>query len=72
MSTPTPVTITAKPNGPLLVAGPITLVDPTGAAVATPPDRPVALCRCGASSMKPFCDGSHFRVSFSASDPAPR
>jgi CDGSH-type Zn-finger protein len=72
MSTPPPVTITAKPNGPLLVAGPIALVDATGAVVPTTPDRVVALCRCGHSSMKPFCDGSHSRTGFTASEPAPR
>jgi CDGSH-type Zn-finger protein len=71
MTTPTTVTIHAKPNGPLIVVGPITLVDPTGATVTVPPDRAVALCRCGQSSMKPFCDGSHSRTNFTASDPAP-
>jgi CDGSH-type Zn-finger protein len=71
MTTPTTVTVTTKPNGPFLVMGPITLIDPTGATVTTPPDRPVALCRCGQSSMKPFCDGSHSRTNFAASDPAP-
>ena len=72
MPTPTNVTITVKPGGPLIVAGPITLIDPTGAAVPTTPERPVALCRCGQSSMKPFCDGSHSRTGFVAADPAPR
>ena len=72
MTTPNPVTVTCKPNGPLLVVGPITLIDPTGAQVTVTPDRPVALCRCGQSSMKPFCDGSHSRTSFAASDPAPQ
>ena len=72
MATPNPVTVTCKPNGPLLVMGPITLIDPTGAQVSVPPDRVVALCRCGHSSMKPFCDGSHSRMNFTASEPAPQ
>jgi CDGSH-type Zn-finger protein len=65
------VTITAKPNGPYLVAGPVTLVDPTGKAVPLVAGRPVALCRCGHSSMKPFCDGSHSRTGFQAAEAAP-
>ena len=69
--TPNPVTVTVKPNGPLLVAGPITLVDPTGKAVSLTPGKPVALCRCGQSTMKPYCDGSHSRTGFQAADPAP-
>jgi CDGSH-type Zn-finger protein len=72
MADPTPsVTITCKPNGPLLVAGPITLIDPTGKTVPTPAGKPVALCRCGHSTMKPYCDGSHGPSGFKASDPAP-
>jgi CDGSH-type Zn-finger protein len=65
------VTVQTQPNGPYLVAGPIHLVDPTGKPVALPPGRPVALCRCGQSMMKPFCDGSHSRVGFQAAEPAP-
>ncbi len=65
------VTVTVKPNGPYLVSGPITIVDPTGKSISPPPDRPVALCRCGQSSMKPYCDGAHSRTGFSAADPAP-
>jgi CDGSH-type Zn-finger protein len=65
------VTVTVRPNGPILVTGPIVLVDPTGQQVVCPPDRPVALCRCGASTMKPFCDGSHSRVGFQSHDAAP-
>jgi CDGSH-type Zn-finger protein len=62
------VTVTVKPNGPLLVQGPIDMIDPTGNPVRLPPDRPVALCRCGQSAQKPFCDGSHARTGFSHCD----
>ena len=65
------VTVTAKPNGPYLVVGSFTLVDPTGRTVPLVPGRPTALCRCGRSSMKPFCDGSHAVTGFQAADPAP-
>lgn len=67
-----PVTIQVKPNGPLLLMGAVTVVDPTGKAIAISPQRPVALCRCGQSSTKPWCDGSHSRTNFKASDPAPQ
>ncbi len=72
MADPAPsVSVTVKPNGPLLVMGPITLTDPTGKAVALAAGKPVALCRCGHSSMKPFCDGAHSRNGFQASEAAP-
>lgn len=68
---PNTVTVTVKPHGPLLVSGPITLVDPTGKTVPTVAGKITALCRCGHSSMKPFCDGSHTRMGFQASEAAP-
>jgi CDGSH-type Zn-finger protein len=50
--------ITALDNGPYLVKGPVVLLDAEGnefrAERAT-----VALCRCGGSTNKPFCDGTH-------------
>jgi 3-phenylpropionate/trans-cinnamate dioxygenase ferredoxin subunit len=59
------VTITVKPNGPYVVQGPIELVDADGNAY--PVEREViALCRCGASEKKPFCDGTHSRIGFQA------
>lgn len=66
------VRITAKPNGPYLVDGPIELYDSTGQRVDVS-DRPrIALCRCGASSTKPFCDGTHSKIGFQAAEAAVR
>ena len=53
-----PVTITTCPDGPLLVRGDFTIRTPQGAAIEAG-RRTVALCRCGGSGSKPFCDGSH-------------
>ena len=62
--------IKAMPNGPYIVEGDIELYDPTGARVETG-DRPkVALCRCGASTKKPFCDGTHSKLGFKAAEAA--
>lgn len=52
------VTIKIRDNGPLLVNGPITLTDADGNPVECG-DSNVALCRCGDSAKKPFCDGAH-------------
>ena len=62
-------TLRLRRNGPLVVEGDdVTIVDWDG--VERRPERlPVALCRCGGSSTKPFCDGSHRRIGF-APDPA--
>ena len=61
--------ITALDNGPYLVKGPILLLDAEGnefqAERAT-----VALCRCGESAKKPFCDGTHAKVGFRAAERA--
>ena len=59
-SGPTAVKVQVNPNGPYLVMGPVTVCDPTG-AVLKQADR-IALCRCGNSGAKPFCDGSHGRL----------
>ena len=58
-------------NGPLLVRGPVHLVDPEGNEF-TIKARNIALCRCGASQNKPFCDGSHARIGFRSVVRAPR
>ncbi|MDR7566881.1 MAG: CDGSH iron-sulfur domain-containing protein [Armatimonadota bacterium] len=64
------VTITLRDNGPYLVRGPVRLVDAEGREWNL--DREViALCRCGGSSDKPFCDGTHARIGFQSQVRAP-
>ena len=58
-----PVLIICAKNGPLLVRGPLTVVAADGATVQ---GTKGALCRCGVSSTKPFCDGSHRETGFEA------
>jgi len=64
------VTITARENGPLLVTGPITLVDHEGTAFDLGGKDTIALCRCGASANRPMCDGSHKECGFTAGEKA--
>ncbi len=64
------VKITCLKNGPYLVDGEIELTDPTGAKVDTSGKPKVALCRCGASVTKPFCDGTHSKLGFQAAEAA--
>jgi CDGSH-type Zn-finger protein len=65
------VTITTRPNGPYLVKGPIHLVDADGKEFPVQGDT-VALCRCGGSTNKPFCDGTHSKLGFQAAEKAVR
>jgi len=60
------VKITVRDNGPLLVEGAIELLDSNGNAVDTGGKNVIALCRCGASVNKPFCDGQHSKIGFTA------
>ena len=62
------VTITPCRNGPLLVRGPFLLARPAGGTGERPRRHVVALCRCGVSTIKPFCDGSHKLVDFRTDD----
>lgn len=64
------VKITVKQNGPYLVEGDdVQLVDWNGNEYQVT-RRPFALCRCGGSTAKPFCDGTHSRVGFQAAEAA--
>ena len=55
------VTITIRENGPYVVDGEFKLVDAAGNEV---PLKKKALCRCGGSTTKPFCDGTHSKIGF--------
>ncbi len=63
--------ITALDNGPYLVKGPVLLLDAEGNEFRSERGT-VALCRCGGSTNKPFCDGTHSRVGFRAAERAVR
>jgi CDGSH-type Zn-finger protein len=56
--------ITAFTDGPYVVEGEIEVVDANGKTFAPKNKAKFALCRCGQSSMKPFCDGTHAKVGF--------
>jgi CDGSH-type Zn-finger protein len=59
-------TITPYRDGPLLVRGPVRLLDQDGNEIDPGRDGTIALCRCGKSRLRPFCDGSHKIVRFRA------
>ncbi|MFQ5544980.1 MAG: CDGSH iron-sulfur domain-containing protein [Acidiferrobacterales bacterium] len=62
--------ITIKQNGPYLVHGDsVEVIDWNGDTYQVP-KRPFALCRCGGSANKPFCDGTHSKVGFQAAEAA--
>ena len=56
------VKVQVMPNGPALVRGDVTVVNPDGSEEVK--SGATALCRCGASARKPYCDGSHARIGF--------
>ena len=62
------ITIEVIKNGPYIVNGRVELKDAEGKAY--PPKDRLALCRCGASTTKPFCDGTHSKVGFQAAESA--
>jgi CDGSH-type Zn-finger protein len=54
------------------VEGPVTILDAEGKPFPLNPDKPaIALCRCGHSANKPFCDGSHKGCGFVSAESAP-
>jgi len=61
------VKISIRPNGPYLVEGDVEVTDGQGNKVDTSSRPKIALCRCGSSATKPFCDGAHNKVGFQAS-----
>ena len=64
-------TITPYEDGPLLIRGPFKLLDQDGKEIEVT-RRTIALCRCGKSKSKPFCDGTHKLNGFKAGSAADR
>lgn len=67
------VKITVKRNGPFRVEcpeGAITLVDADGNPYDLTGKTAFSLCRCGGSTNKPFCDGTHSKIGFQAAEAA--
>jgi len=56
--------ITVRTNGPYRIEGEFEIVDMQGKPYGLAGRTVVSLCRCGHSSNKPFCDGSHKTVGF--------
>ena len=59
-----PVEIKVRDNGAYKVTGPVRLVDSDGNEIPYDQERPLALCRCGRSQTKPFCDKTHKESGF--------
>ncbi len=63
------VTIRLRDPGPLVDDGPVKLIDAEGNTYEIDSSKPaVALCRCGQSQRRPFCDGTHKSCGFDAAD----
>jgi CDGSH iron-sulfur domain-containing protein 3 len=65
------VVIKVRESGPYRITGRVTVVDADGVQYAIETEN-IALCRCGGSSTKPFCDGSHRDNGFCAVERASR
>ncbi len=63
------VKITTLDNGPFLVNGSVVVTDAKGQAFHAERET-IALCRCGGSVKKPFCDGTHSKIGFQAAERA--
>ena len=65
-----PIIIKLVENGPYHVTGDFRLVDHEGNVIPTIPGKRISLCRCGGSTKKPFCDGTHSRIGFRGAEQA--
>lgn len=61
------INIKVRDNGPYLVEGEFTMTDASGNPIEV---KKAALCRCGGSTMKPFCDGTHSKIGFKGANEA--
>jgi CDGSH-type Zn-finger protein len=68
----TVITVRLRKNGPYVLEGDdVRVIDWNGSEYQST-RKPIALCRCGASTTKPFCDGTHSKVGFAAAEEAVR
>jgi CDGSH-type Zn-finger protein len=66
------ITVRLRKNGPYVLEGDdVRVIDWNGSEYQSA-RKPIALCRCGASTTKPFCDGTHSKVGFAAAEEAVR
>ena len=66
------VTIRLRDHGPFVVEGPVNLIDAEGNAFVIDSAKPaIALCRCGKSGNRPFCDGTHKACEFESAERSP-
>jgi CDGSH-type Zn-finger protein len=65
---PGSASIVVCPDGPILIRGDFKIVTPSGEPVPRQ-RKTVALCRCGASAIKPYCDGTHKMINFRTEPP---
>ena len=68
------VTIKVRKDGPYVVEGEFSLTDHEGNPIpyTLKPGKNLTLCRCGASTKKPFCDGTHSKIGFKGAEEAAR
>ncbi len=67
-----PIVIRCRDNGPFVIKAPVQVVDHDGKPFTIPAGKEtIALCRCGASKNRPFCDGAHNGCGFQAAEKAP-
>ena len=65
------VNIRIRDNGPFVVEGPVTVTDADGKEFTIDSSKPaIALCRCGQSANRPFCDGAHNKCGFESAERA--
>ncbi len=67
------VKITIRPNGPYRVEceeGELEIFEASGKKIDLTGKKAFSLCRCGASTNKPFCDGTHSKIGFQAAEAA--
>ncbi len=74
-SPPSEISIRVRPSGPYVVVGPVRILDHQGREFVSPQEntpgkKGIALCRCGHSGQRPFCDGSHRTTGFAAEETA--